>query len=780
MPEPFSLIEKILYIDLPFGTEEGAERDRSRFFWSSLSESFNADLLIINPYRDYDVRRYQGCDRMFYLHALKSAPKESKGFFRFDKKALAQYENILLERQYDVIFCRIPALAPLVWEAQRILPYLQVILDMDLPSSIRNRHLLETLSVSDRLEGNKSFEDLKSGERKVLSSPFYFTFANQPSLDYCLAEYPGILSSEKCWIYPSVMKAIPPVSIPMTETIKEKFILFTGDFEQIADQDALYFLLEEIYPRIEQALKAKEIKLYLAGENLEEILEAAYSQVEWPEIKMIREIRELQKLIPQSLFLVMPYRKGPVTRTSLMKAAAQKKTVVTTSQGAEGLDFSEDEIWVFDHAKKITESILNLIENLELPQKMGEAFFQKALSQYSTQVLSQKLTEQIRAIRMNRLKVAVQIGVSRNLSGGAWCDLTQWSRTLAEYFDVTVYSETEIPFPVESQSTGCLQWEKINKRSLFNIPSLTFLPGLKSSLKCHDYHLFHCIPGMADTLRASGKIAASLKIPCLLSDFSGNNGYSLETGAGVESLPVKYKKQLKHFHCVEVLLSASVKNLKQAGFQSCTGDWESYWASQFCLSSPAVEPEQRSGDFIFLLAASPMSWMGYSLAWEAFSQTAGQMPGSRLVILNTGSKTPMPIDKLMPVAINQIQVVDINNHDDWISWHRKADIRLIPFLGASGSLATLESWSFGLPVIQSDSLVPNRVMELVNGWTFESGSVKSLGLKMLDAYRQREKLPLMGKDGYEQVLKLGNTESLIKGFFHNAKSLISQIHKESV
>ena len=74
----------------------------------------------------------------------------------------------------------------------------------------------------------------------------------------------------------------------------------------------------------------------------------------------------------------------------------------------------------------------------------------------------------------------------------------------------------------------------------------------------------------------------------------------------------------------------------------------------------------------------------------------------------------------------------------------------------------VESWAAGTPVLQSDAVDPNLVVDGENGYLFPSEDVDALARKMLEAYQKRPQLPALGKNGKQLVLKHFTYENLIQ------------------
>jgi len=73
----------------------------------------------------------------------------------------------------------------------------------------------------------------------------------------------------------------------------------------------------------------------------------------------------------------------------------------------------------------------------------------------------------------------------------------------------------------------------------------------------------------------------------------------------------------------------------------------------------------------------------------------------------------------------------------------------------------VESWFSNTPVLQSNVVDPNLVIEDINGYLFDSESIDTCAQKMIKAYTNREALPDLAQKGKELVREKYTYEYLI-------------------
>ncbi|OQY84988.1 MAG: hypothetical protein B6D40_04475 [Anaerolineae bacterium UTCFX3] len=137
---------------------------------------------------------------------------------------------------------------------------------------------------------------------------------------------------------------------------------------------------------------------------------------------------------------------------------------------------------------------------------------------------------------------------------------------------------------------------------------------------------------------------------------------------------------------------------------------------------------------------------GVDILARAFVKVAQQNPDVDLMLLNGGSQAQTlrgilqrgnVLDRVtMPGTISQKELPRFYN---------MTDLYVSPSHVDGSSVSLMEALACGLPCLVSD-IPANKewVADGVNGWLFPDGDADALAAKILDAIRQREKLPEIG------------------------------------
>lgn len=164
-------------------------------------------------------------------------------------------------------------------------------------------------------------------------------------------------------------------------------ILFTGTINYYPNTDGLAWFLENIYPR----LKAKRptIKLIIAGRDPPEQITRYTND---PSITITGFVEDIRDCFNQASLAIVPLRIGGGTRLKILEAWSMKLPVVSTSVGAEGLEYEPNEsIVIADEAEAFAESIVHLLNDKALQEKLAEKGRKLAIERYDWRSVTQTL-----------------------------------------------------------------------------------------------------------------------------------------------------------------------------------------------------------------------------------------------------------------------------------------------------------------------------------------------------------------------------------------------------
>ena len=173
-------------------------------------------------------------------------------------------------------------------------------------------------------------------------------------------------------------------------------VLFLGNFENLANQDALAWLLENVWPLVRRAEPA--LNLYIAGHAAPEGLDKRYAGV-----NCIGKIPKLDEQFDLRRVFVAPIRYGTGIITKNMHALAHGLPVVTTTVGAEGLQL-QNEIhgMIADDPADFAAAVVRLHRDAVLWEKIaaeGRKYIHEKFSLANLQSQIRKIVQRACAIR---------------------------------------------------------------------------------------------------------------------------------------------------------------------------------------------------------------------------------------------------------------------------------------------------------------------------------------------------------------------------------------------
>jgi glycosyltransferase involved in cell wall biosynthesis len=176
------------------------------------------------------------------------------------------------------------------------------------------------------------------------------------------------------------------------------------------------------------------------------------------------------------------------------------------------------------------------------------------------------------------------------------------------------------------------------------------------------------------------------------------------------------------------------------------------------VDSPREKYNLTNNDFVFLCLGRISSIKGQDIALEAFIKIKDTIPEAKLVFVGRDDYE-MDMAEKMKQRIEKFNIADkviftgMVERKDVIGWLRYCDIHIIPVRFMNSGAVVVETWAAGSPVIQSDAVDPNYVNEEINGYLFQRENIEELSNKMNKAYKNKNKLPGMAKNGREFVMQ---------------------------
>jgi glycosyltransferase involved in cell wall biosynthesis len=171
---------------------------------------------------------------------------------------------------------------------------------------------------------------------------------------------------------------------PKPEREREDVILFSAAMDWFPNQDAAEFFARRVLPQV-RALRPGAV-FRVAGRCRSNEFQRRIGLVAGVETTGF--VDDMRREIERAAVCVAPLRVASGTRLKILEAAAMGKAVVSTSAGAEGLDFAPGrEIAIVDDGERMALAIADLLSNASRRRAMGERARRRVERRYSLPVL---------------------------------------------------------------------------------------------------------------------------------------------------------------------------------------------------------------------------------------------------------------------------------------------------------------------------------------------------------------------------------------------------------
>lgn len=152
------------------------------------------------------------------------------------------------------------------------------------------------------------------------------------------------------------------------DAMKEKTLVFIGNFWHHPNEDAVIFFLKTCYKRIERQIK--DIKFLVVGKNpTNRMKRLAFS---YPGVEIKGYVDDIRPYLSKALIFVAPIRLGGGMRGKILEAMAMGVPVVSTSRGIEGIDAVCDlHVLLADTPNSFSDAIIRLMKDKELQKGMS-------------------------------------------------------------------------------------------------------------------------------------------------------------------------------------------------------------------------------------------------------------------------------------------------------------------------------------------------------------------------------------------------------------------------
>ena len=270
----------------------------------------------------------------------------------------------------------------------------------------------------------------RSGVHKancLLQSRLYRGFERHYSQKYDLVV--TVSSSDEAWVRkyyrPRNVVTIPiPVDgayfAPMPdEPVAKRRILFTGMMNHPPNVDAALSFARDVFPRVKAVIPDAEF--WIVGRDPTAEVQELRTV---PGVVVTGQVPDIRAYKARAQVEVVPLRFGAGMRQKILEAWSMEKCVVSTTIGAEGLDYQDGvHLLIADDPGTMTEKVIMALQDSNLVQRLGKAGRELAAQQHSPTLLSRRYYDAVASLvkekRENRGAVSTVIDLRWMVPGRA-------------------------------------------------------------------------------------------------------------------------------------------------------------------------------------------------------------------------------------------------------------------------------------------------------------------------------------------------------------------------
>lgn len=166
-------------------------------------------------------------------------------------------------------------------------------------------------------------------------------------------------------------------------------VVFTGAMGYSPNSDAAIYFIREVMPILR---KRTPVRFAAVGRDPPEELVALGKQ--WPDVVVTGSVPDVREYVWGSRIFVVPIRKGAGTRLKVLEAFAMGIPTVSTSVGAEGIEFTpEQDLLLADDPGSMADRIVELLQNPARCEALGKRAMALARTRYDWKAVTSGLLE---------------------------------------------------------------------------------------------------------------------------------------------------------------------------------------------------------------------------------------------------------------------------------------------------------------------------------------------------------------------------------------------------
>lgn len=290
-----------------------------------------------------------------------------------------------LDREPDLIFAfRLGSMAPLMMQLDR--PLAPIFFDLDDAEHVKAMRTAQGIpGLTPRARAYAAVPVLWWSEYRAMALARRTFVSSNRDVDR-FARFPR--SAHRVLVPNAVVIPSPEPSPP------EATLLYLGPYLYGPNVEAAEYLIREIWPQVR--VRRPDARLLIAGAEPERIPSHASPP---PGVEFLGFVPDLAALYRRTRLVCCPIRVGAGTRFKILEAAAHGKPIVSTTVGAEGIEFRDgQEILLRNDAASFATACLQVLADSSLARRLGAAAREVVRERYDRDVVIAAVRKALMAI----------------------------------------------------------------------------------------------------------------------------------------------------------------------------------------------------------------------------------------------------------------------------------------------------------------------------------------------------------------------------------------------
>ena len=168
--------------------------------------------------------------------------------------------------------------------------------------------------------------------------------------------------------------------------VEPNTLFHIGAMDWMPNQESIRWLLEEVWPVVHR--EVPQAHLYLAGRKMPE----RWMRAHIDGVTVVGEVPDAMQFIAGKQINVVPLLSGSGIRVKIIEAMAMGKAVVTTTLGAQGIDYTDGEhLLIANTPEEFAQQIKRLLDDSDYCRRVGEAAARLVAEEYDVDRLTARL-----------------------------------------------------------------------------------------------------------------------------------------------------------------------------------------------------------------------------------------------------------------------------------------------------------------------------------------------------------------------------------------------------